>query len=306
MTPAQSVGRSPDRRSRPTSRRQTPADTKYSQSLERGLAILRCFGSEESLLGIAQLADAAGMRRSTTHRYVITLVALGYLEQDPSRKYKLGPGVTDLGTAAVRASGLATVARPFLEELRDESSYTAALAVLDGSDVCWLAATSGMPLQISPGIALLQAGSRMPCHATAEGKLLLAYEPRPAQDALLEQFKLTRHGPKTIMNRSALVTELTAIRAGGFALAEEEQAAGVLAIAAPLHGGSEGPTAAISITAAGCSMSGGEFVDKLGPVLIACAGRLSERLQPQNGAAGAQLRRKEPRLPAAAAAGRTT
>jgi DNA-binding MarR family transcriptional regulator len=60
-------------------------EPRYSQSLERGLAILGCFSPERPVLGIADIADELGMSRSTTHRYVITLVALGYLEQGASR-----------------------------------------------------------------------------------------------------------------------------------------------------------------------------------------------------------------------------
>ena len=56
-------------------------EPRYSQSLERGLAILGCFTPKRPVLGIADIADELGMSRSTTHRYVITLVALGYLEQ---------------------------------------------------------------------------------------------------------------------------------------------------------------------------------------------------------------------------------
>ena len=66
-------------------------EPRYSQSLERGLAILGCFTPKRPVLGIADIADELGMSRSTTHRYVITLVALGYLEQGASRKYRLGP-----------------------------------------------------------------------------------------------------------------------------------------------------------------------------------------------------------------------
>lgn len=65
-------------------------DPRYSQSLERGLAILACFTPPRPMLGIADLADELGMSRSTTHRYVVTLLALGYLEQETTRKYRLG------------------------------------------------------------------------------------------------------------------------------------------------------------------------------------------------------------------------
>src|ERR1700756_2969313 len=69
-------------------------EPRYSQSLERGLAILGCFTPAKPVLGIADIADELGMSRSTTHRYVITLVALGYLEQGASRKYRLRARVT--------------------------------------------------------------------------------------------------------------------------------------------------------------------------------------------------------------------
>jgi AraC-like DNA-binding protein len=56
-------------------------EPRYSQSLERGLAILECFTPERPVWGIADLAEELGMSRSTTHRYVITLTALGHLVQ---------------------------------------------------------------------------------------------------------------------------------------------------------------------------------------------------------------------------------
>ena len=107
-------------------------EPRYSQSLERGLAILGCFTPKRPVLGIADIADELGMSRSTTHRYVITLVALGYLEQGASRKYRLGLRVTDLGMSALNSTGLREHAHPYLEELRQRTSYTTSLGVLDG------------------------------------------------------------------------------------------------------------------------------------------------------------------------------
>src|ERR1700680_1365122 len=113
-------------------------EPRYSQSLERGLAILGCFTPERPVLGIADIADDLGMSRSTTHRYVITLVALGYLEQGASRKYRLGLRVTNLGMSALNSTGLREHAHPYLEELRQRTSYTTSLAVLDGSDIVYI------------------------------------------------------------------------------------------------------------------------------------------------------------------------
>src|ERR1700685_39077 len=113
-------------------------EARYSQSLERGFATLGSSTPQRPVLGIADIADELDMSRSTTHRYVITLVALGYLEQGASRKYRLGLRVTDLGMSALNSTGLREHAHPYLEELRQRTSYTTSLGVLDGADVLYV------------------------------------------------------------------------------------------------------------------------------------------------------------------------
>ncbi|MFD0745912.1 helix-turn-helix domain-containing protein [Phytohabitans flavus] len=70
-----------------------PASADFSVSLERGLKILSAFGGGRPVLGIADLARMVGVTKSTAHRYVATLVKLGYVEQDPdTRKYSSARG----------------------------------------------------------------------------------------------------------------------------------------------------------------------------------------------------------------------
>jgi IclR family transcriptional regulator, pca regulon regulatory protein len=84
----------------------------YSASLVHGLVILACFSAERQVRGIADMAEEVGMSRSTTHRYVGTLSALGYLEQlSKGRKYRLGSRVGDVGMAALNSLGCATSAQ---------------------------------------------------------------------------------------------------------------------------------------------------------------------------------------------------
>ena len=112
----------------------TVREARYSRSLERGLAILGCFTPDQPLLSIAELARRLSISRPTMHRYVTTLVSLGYLEQDASRKYRLGLGTIDLG-AGLNAMGLCKHTRPHLEELTQRSGYTTVIAVLDGLEI---------------------------------------------------------------------------------------------------------------------------------------------------------------------------
>jgi IclR family transcriptional regulator, pca regulon regulatory protein len=272
----------------------TLREPRYSQSLERGLAILGCFRRDKSVLGIADIADDLGMSRSTTHRYVITLVALGYLEQGSSRKYRLGLRVTDLGQSALNSLGLRAPARPYLEELRQDSSYTTSLGVLDGVDVLYVDRVHSFR-RGQGAIALdLRTGSRRPAYCTAMGKLLLAHLPEAEQSELIAQIKLTKRAPNTITSKKALREQLDKIRAGGFAVGDQELAAEVYSIAAPVRNEAREVVAAVDLAAHGSTISLEEFVAALRPDLVAAAGRISAGLGYRCGGEGDAARGGSP------------
>jgi IclR family pca regulon transcriptional regulator len=218
------------------------------------------------------------MSRSTTHRYVITLVALGYLEQGASRKYRLGLRVTDLGMSALNATGLREHAHPFLQELRQQTGYTASLAVLDGTEIVYVDRVRSLRRVRPDAEPALHPGSRLPAHSTAIGKLLLAHLPEPEQREALAEIKLTRRGPNTITSKRALREELDEIREAGFAVNDEEEAAGLIAIAAPVRGQAREVTAALGLSAPVSVISLAQLVDGLTPHLLSSADRISARL----------------------------
>jgi IclR family transcriptional regulator, pca regulon regulatory protein len=253
-------------------------EPRYSQSLERGLAILSCFTPKRPVLGIADIADELGMSRSTTHRYVITLLALGYLEQGASRKYRLGLRVTDLGMSALNSTGLREHAQPYLEELRQRSSYTVSLAVLDGPEVLYVDQARSFrrgPVQSNVDV---RTGSRLPAYCTAMGKLLLANLPESDQRELLAQIKLTKQGPNSITSKKALREELDQVLDASFAVDDEELAKDLYSIAAPVRNEARQVVAAVDISVPSSIISLGELVDALGPHLVSTADRISARL----------------------------
>lgn len=253
-------------------------EPRYSQSLERGLAILGCFTPARPVLGIADIADDLGMSRSTTHRYVITLVALGYLEQGASRKYRLGLRVTDLGMSALNSTGLKEHAHPYLEELRQRTSYTTNLGVLDGVEVLYVDRVRSFRRGQSKIDLNLHIGSRLPAYATSMGKLLLAGLPEAEQKELIGQMKLTKHGPNTVTSKKALREELEEIQAAGFAVGDQELAPELFAIAAPVRNEARETVAAVNLAAHSSMISLEELVDALGPHLVSTADRISARL----------------------------
>jgi IclR family pca regulon transcriptional regulator len=250
-------------------------EPRYSQSLERGLAILGCFTPKRPVLGIADIADELGMSRSTTHRYVITLVALGYLEQGASRKYRLGLRVTDLGMSALNSTGLREHAHPYLEELRQRTSYTTSLGVLEGTEVLYVDRVRSFQGRIDLN---LHTGSRVPAYCTSMGKLLLANLPQDEQRDLIAQMKLTKRGPNTITSKKALREELDDINAAGFAVDDQELASELYAIAAPVRNEAREVVAAVNLAAHSSMISLEELVDALGPHLVSTADRISARL----------------------------
>jgi len=253
-------------------------EPRYSQSLERGLAILICFTPERPVLGIADIADDLGMSRSTTHRYVITLVALGYLEQGASRKYRLGLKVTDLGMAALNSTGLREHAHEYLEELRQRTSYTTNLAVLDGPEILYVDRARSFRRGQSKIDLGLAPGSRLPAYCTAMGKLLLAYLPEEEQRELITEMKLTKQGPNTITSKKALLSELDEIQSEGFAVNDEELAPELHSIAAPVRNEAREVVAAVNLAAHTSMISLSELVDALSPHLVSTADRISARL----------------------------
>jgi IclR family pca regulon transcriptional regulator len=251
----------------------------YSQSLERGLAILSVFRSGRPLLGVSEIGRELGLGRSTTHRYVATLATLGYLQQDgATKKYRLGPRVLDLGFSAINSMELREVAAPHLRRLSDETGYTVNMAILDGLDIvyverCRSTQTGQREIDLN-----LHVGARLPAYCTSLGKVLLAWLPPAEQAAALDRVELSRRGPNTITARSALVTELKRVRADGFAINNEELAYGLRSIAAAIldHRGSA--VAALNLAVHSSMVSMDDLTARLSETVRRAAGDISAHL----------------------------
>ncbi len=218
-------------------------EPRFSQSLERGLAILRCFSGDRPVLGIADMADQIGLSRSTTHRYAVTLVELGYLEQEPDRKYRLGLRVTDLGMSVVGAIGLGERAASFLRALSRQTGFAAGIAVLSDAQIVYLHRSHGHSQgrhQVDFGLAM---GSQLPAHCTAAGKVLLASLSESEQKRLLDQMSLKRRTKNTLTSKKALRDQMVQIAQNGIAVDDQEYTEDLLGVACPVSS-SEGETIA--------------------------------------------------------------
>jgi IclR family pca regulon transcriptional regulator len=250
---------------------------RYSQSLQRGLAILGCFTPEHPVRGIADIADELGMSRSTTHRYVITLLELGYLEQSAARKYRLGLRPTDLGTVALSSAGLRDASRRYLEQLRRATGYTVALGALDGIHVVYVEHLSNRRYGLAPDGPKVRVGVRVPAYCTSMGKLLLAFLPKKDRDSVLAEIRCTRRTEHTITRKQLLREQLAEIPILGYAISDEEFHPGVRSIAVPVYDDS-GLVAAVNLSAFNAPLSVNALIEDFYPLVGATAEKVSRVL----------------------------
>jgi IclR family pca regulon transcriptional regulator len=251
----------------------------YSQSLERGLAILSAFGSGKPLLGVSELGRDIGLSRSTTHRYVSTLASLGYLQQDAAtKKYRLGPRVLDLGFSAINSMELREVAAPHLRELSDETGYTVNMAILDDLDIVYVERCRNSQAGQREIDLDLHVGARLPAYCTSLGKVLLAWLPAAEQRDALARIDFARRGPNTLTSKTKLAAELAAVRIQGFALNNEELAYGLRSIAAPVIGHDGRAAAAINLAVHSSMVSIEDLVARLSATLRRTAAEISAHL----------------------------
>jgi IclR family pca regulon transcriptional regulator len=255
------------------------SDPGFSQSLERGLAILAAFRPDRPALGVSELARSLGLTRSTAHRYVATLATLGYLQQDePTRKYRLGPRVLDLGFSMLGSLELREIAAPHLRRLTDVTGHTSNLAIRDDTDVILIDRVRGRPGRYHHLEFTLHVGSRIPAYCSATGKALLAFLPRRDLDQLLDRIDLTQRGPRTLTTKKALLAELEQVRRSGFAVNDEELESALRSIAVPVRSRAGQVVAAVNIAIPWSPQAIMELVSQHGPVLQDTARHIAARV----------------------------
>jgi len=209
-----------------------PADreTDFVQSLQRGLAVIGAFDADNPTLTLSEVARSTGLARAAARRFLLTLVDLGYIRVE-GRQFRLSPQVLELGRPYLSSLRLPEIALPHLRDATAELQESTTLAVLDGSDIVYVAhAPAKRILSVS-----IDIGGRDVAFATALGRVLLAGQDNAWLDSYLAGVELPAITPRTIHTPKKLRAELMRIRRQGFALVDQELEDGLRAIAAPIH-----------------------------------------------------------------------
>jgi IclR family acetate operon transcriptional repressor len=201
------------------------------QSIERAFSVIELIAGNGGSMTLSTLSRDSGLPPTTLHRLARTLVDLGYLRQEPSRRYALGPRLALLADAS--SVMLSAVALPHLSHLVDEIGETANLAMLDGDLVAYVAQVPGRHSMRM----FTEVGRRVQPHCTAVGKALLAATRSDDEvRELLGRTGLPRHTPHTVVDPDELLEQLAEVRSRGYALDEGEQEVGVRCVAVNVSG----------------------------------------------------------------------
>jgi DNA-binding IclR family transcriptional regulator len=259
----------------PAAEARPAAATDGLTSVDNALRLLQLVG-ERQALRVAEAADLLGVARSTAHRLLSALRRRDFVLQDrPNGAYRPGPALTAVGLAAIRRSDVRKVARPVLEELRDETMETTSLAVLEGTTIRFVdSVESARSVRVGNRIGLVRLA-----HASAVGKAVLAELPLPELERRYPHEELATRTAAAVSSRDALFAELAGIRREGYALNWEESVEGTCAVAVALRDPAGSPIAAVAIAAPSSRMRSVDAVRAYAPAVLAAARRIEELLR---------------------------
>ena len=212
------------------------------QSVMRAISVLNCFNSSPEL-GLTEISRMVGLHKSTAAGIINTLKSENFLVQDEkSGKLRLGLALFSLAVQARR--GISEICEPYLNTLLDVTGETVNLAVLDNTEIVYIAKKeSKHSNRISTSV-----GARLPVYCTAMGKSILAAMDRKRANALIDSIDLQPRTSNTITEKKKLLDIIDSISRDGIAYDFEEFETGIICIATPLCYKENDPVGAISVS----------------------------------------------------------
>lgn len=248
-------------------------DTKrdsLNNSIAKAISILNCFSFEKPRLRLKEISIATGISQPTAHRLLNTLREYNLIEQHEG-SYALGRGFLKYEGIVLNSMEIRRISLPYLEELSNNLKVNANLAVLEDSEVVYVARAE-TPYCV---YGYFHIGMRRPIHCTALGKVLTCQNPQMAADVFKQGVK--RYTLNTITDEKIYLEEIEKARLQGYALDLEEWSNGINCVAAPLFDAAGKIIAGISISGPTTTYTVDKILEYV-PLLIEYANRISVRL----------------------------
>jgi IclR family pca regulon transcriptional regulator len=247
-------------------------DTAFVRSLDRGLAVIRALNTS-SPQTLSEVARATRLTRASARRFLLTLERLHYVRHEDGR-FALTPHVLELGFAYLSSLALPQLAPRHLARLVERVHESSSVSVLDGNEVVYLA---GVPARRIVSV-MVSVGTRLPAHATAMGRVLLAGLAAEERARMLDGVTLQAITPATITARDELEAELERVASQGYAVVDEELELGLRSIAAPIYDSSGAVVAAVDLSVHAGAMTQARMRERLLPALCETAAAITGEL----------------------------
>jgi len=216
------------------------------KSASRALQLLELLTGHASPLSFSDIQQRLRYPKASLHGLLRTMTGARWLNFDPvAKQFTLGVRVWEAGLAYAATVPLEARARPFMMRLRDQTTETVHLAVLDDGDVLYVGRVDGEHLlRLESSV-----GRRMEPHASGVGKILLAELAEVSLRAWLANHPLKRFTDTTITEPQKLLVELQLIRERGYAVDREERTLGAACVAVGVRDHTDTLVAAMSVSA---------------------------------------------------------
>jgi DNA-binding IclR family transcriptional regulator len=213
------------------------------QSVDRAVSVME-FLSHRGWSGVTEVSRELDIHKSTAYRLLTTLRDRGLVEQDAAtEKYKLGFGLVLLARTVRADLDILRCARPVCERLSERTKETVTIAVLEGDD----AVVIHQSISRTSALSVDWTGRHTPLHATAAGKIFLAYMPEDQLHRILEG-PLERFTENTIVDPASLKGQSKEIQDEGYAFTAEELETGLNAVGAPIRCAEGAIVGAVSVS----------------------------------------------------------
>ena len=248
----------------------------FNQSLEKGLAVLRGFGAARRTMNLADIAQVAGISKSSAQRMIHTLEELGYVRKHPqSRRFQLTPKVMEIGYNYLAADILVDVANPYLAELNQITGETVNLTEPDGLDMVYVArfvAPKFIPVH-------MPIGSRIPMYCSGSGRAYLSVLGDDEIHSMLESSDRVTFTQHTLTDTSSIFKRIQISRAQGYATNQEEMFLGDMTIAAPVVNSHGLPVASVHVVVPCSRWTLPDAEQKMASSVIQCARSISSSIR---------------------------
>lgn|SRR5699024_2698268 len=241
-------------------------------TLQRGIQVIHCF-KDRPHLTISETSKITKLSRPVCRRILLTLEELGYVNSE-ERKFSLTPKILSLAHSYFSSGMIWDLSMPHLEELSEILNESCAMAVLDGTDIVYVAHVSIKRI-LNDNVGV---GTRLPAHLTSAGKVLLSYQSNQGLEYYFKHAKLEAITNKTIVSESEIRKELKQINKNGYAISQEQLQMGLISIAAPIRDITGKVVAAVNCPTTTTRNSKKDLYEKFLPVLLNITKKINDEI----------------------------